>query len=101
MSHCEYFESLKTRNGEEDKNSKKIRYSAFTIWVEFIFILINLRKQLLKGRSYFKCFDTKDGKKIIEDATYDLNIFKTLFFNQNIILNYIKLEINFELITRF
>jgi hypothetical protein len=40
----EYFESLKTKYKEEDKNSKKIRYSAFTIWVEFIFILINLRK---------------------------------------------------------
>jgi hypothetical protein len=38
--------------------------------------LINLRKYYWRAGLILNGFDTKDGKKIIEDATYDLNILK-------------------------
>lgn len=77
----EYFESLKTKYKEEDKNSKKIRYSAFYNLGRIYIHLDQPEKAIIEGQGLIlNGFDTKDGKKIIEDATYDLNIFKNTPF---------------------
>lgn len=73
----EYFESLKTKYAEDDKSSKKIRYSAYYNLGKIYLHLDQPEKAITEGEGLIKNdYDKKDGTKIIEDATYDLKAFK-------------------------
>jgi len=77
----EYFESLKTKYTENDKSSKKIRYSAYYNLGRIYIHLDQPEKAIKEGEGLIaNDYDKKDGKRIIEDANYDLEKFKNTPF---------------------
>lgn len=73
----EYFDSLKTKYTENDKSSKKIRYSAYYNLGRIYIHLDQPEKAIKEGEGLIaNDYDKKDGKRIIEDANYDLENFK-------------------------
>lgn len=75
----EYFESLKTKYTEDDKSSKKIRYSAYYNLGKIYLHLDQPEKAVLEGEGLItNGYDKKDGIKIKESANFDLKKFKVL-----------------------
>lgn len=73
----EYFDSLKTKYTGSDKSSKKIRYSAYYNLGRIYIHLDQPEKAIKEGEGLIaNDYDKRDGKKIIEDANYDLENFK-------------------------
>jgi len=73
----EYFDSLKTKYTGSDKSSKKIRYSAYYNLGRIYIHLDQPEKAIKEGEGLIaNDYDKKDGKRIIEDANYDLENFK-------------------------
>lgn len=66
----EYFESLKTKYTEDNKGSKKIRYSAYYNLGKIYLFLDQPEKAIKEGEGLIaNDYDKKDGKNIIEEGT--------------------------------
>jgi hypothetical protein len=66
----EYFESLKTKYTEDNKGSKKIRYSAYYNLGKIYLYLDQPEKAIKEGEGLIaNDYDKKDGKNIIEEGT--------------------------------
>ncbi|MDA6071747.1 hypothetical protein NJT12_19150 [Flavobacterium sp. AC] len=77
----EYFDSLKTKYTENDKSSKKIRYSAYYNLGRIYIHLDQPEKAIKEGEGLIaNDYDKKDGQRIIDDANYDLEVFKSTAF---------------------
>lgn len=65
----EYFESLKTKYTEDNKSSKKIRYSAYYNLGKIYLYLDQPEKAIKEGEGLVaNDYDKKDGKNIIEEG---------------------------------
>ena len=66
----EYFESLKTKYTEDNKGSKKIRYSAYYNLGKIYLYLDQPEKAIKEGEGLIaNDYDKKDGKDIIDAGT--------------------------------
>lgn len=72
-----YFESLKTKYPNDDKGSKKIRYSAYFNLGKIYYFLDQPEKAIKEGQGLIENgYDKKDGEEIIKDAEELMEEFK-------------------------
>lgn len=77
-----YFESLKTKYPNDDKGSKKIRYSAYFNLGKIYYYLDQPEKAIIEGQGVIdNGYDKKDGKEIIEDSEKLIKKFNERKFN--------------------
>jgi hypothetical protein len=72
----EYFESLKTKYPDDNKGSRKIRYSAYYNLAKIYLYTDQPEKAIKEGEGLIaNDYDKSDGKDIIKDAEFLINIF--------------------------
>ncbi len=72
----EYFESLKTKYPDDNKGSRKIRYSAYYNLGKIYLYTDQPEKAIKEGEGLIaNDYDKSDGKDIIKDAEFLINIF--------------------------
>jgi hypothetical protein len=72
----EYFESLKTKYPDDNKGSRKIRYSAYYNLAKIYLYTDQPEKAIKEGEGLIaNDYDKSDGKDIIRDAEFLINIF--------------------------
>ena len=72
-----YFESLKTKYPNDDKGSKKIRYSAYFNLGKIYYFLDQPEKAIKEGQGLIENgYDKKDGEEIIKDSEKLMEEFK-------------------------
>lgn len=77
----EYFESLKTKYSNDDKGSKKIRYSAYYNLGKIYYYLDQPEKAIIEGQGLIdNGYDKKDGEEIIKDSEKLIELFKSKNF---------------------
>ncbi|NJM80100.1 MAG: hypothetical protein HC854_11675 [Flavobacterium sp.] len=85
-----YFESLKTKYPNDDKGSKKIRYSAYFNLGKIYYYLDQPEKAIKEGQGLIdNDYDKKDGEEIIKDSEKLIELFKSKNFTtrHNVSLN--------------
>ncbi len=85
-----YFESLKTKYPDDNKGSKKIRYSAYYNLGKIFYYLDQPEKAIKEGQGLIdNDYDKKDGEEIIKDSEKIIELFKSKNFTtrHNVSLN--------------